>query len=108
MLELRAAKVDSLLSSKIVESLGQVSRSGAIPGVRLIEAKLKLDQDKVAVELATVKWQSLQLPIEMLDTILQSPQRNHRQLLQLRSPIDGIVTHADLFGTTKPPVAIPM
>ncbi len=96
VLELRAAKVDSLLSSKIVENLGQVSRSGAIPGVRLIEAKLKLDQDKVAVELATVKWQSLQLPSEMLDTILQSPQRNHRQLLQLRSPIDGIVTHADL------------
>ena len=95
-LELRAAQVDLLLSSKLVENIGQVSRNGAIPGVRLIEAKLKLDQDKVAVELASVKWQSLQLPREMLDTILQSPQQNHRQLLQLRSPIDGIVTHADL------------
>ena len=96
VLELRASQVDFLLSSKLVENIGPASRSGAIPGVRLIEAKLKLEQDRVAVELASVKWQSLQLPLAMLDTILKSPQQNHRQLLQLRSPIDGIVTHADL------------
>ncbi|MDX1929052.1 MAG: efflux RND transporter periplasmic adaptor subunit, partial [Pirellulaceae bacterium] len=96
ILELRAAQVDLLLSSKLVENIGQASRSGAIPGVRLIEAKLKLDQDQVAVELASVKWQSLQLPRAMLYAILHSPQENHSQLLQLRSPIDGIVTHADL------------
>ena len=96
MLELRAAQVDLLLSSKLVENIGKATRNGAIPAVRLIEAKLKQDQDKTAVELASVKWRSLQLPITMLDTILQSPQQNHRQLLQLRSPIDGVVTHADL------------
>jgi membrane fusion protein, heavy metal efflux system len=96
ILELRAAQVDFLLSSKLVESIGQASRSGAIPTVRLIEAKLKHDQDKTSVELASVKWRSLQLPITMLDAILQSPQQNHRQLLQLRSPIEGVVTHADL------------
>ena len=96
ILELRTAQVELLLSSKMVENLGQVSRSGALPAVRLIEAKLRQDQDKAAVELASVKWQSLQLPLSMLNTILQSPQQNHRQLLQLRSPIDGIVTHVDL------------
>ncbi len=96
ILELRAAQVDLLLSSKLVESIGQASRSGSIPAVRLIEAKLKQDQDKTSVELASVKWRSLQLPVTMLDTILQLPQQNHRQLLQLRSPIDGVVTHADL------------
>ena len=96
ILELRAAQVDLLLSSKLVENIGQASRSGAIPAVRLLEAKLKQDQDKTAVELASVKWRSLQLPVSMLDTIVLSPQQNHRQLLQLRSPIDGVVTHADL------------
>ncbi len=96
VLELRAAQVDLLLSSKLVENIGQASRGGAIPAVRFNEARLKQDQDKVAVELASVKWQSLQLPNTMLNSILQSPQQNHRQLLQLRSPIDGIVTHADL------------
>ena len=96
ILELRAAQVDLLLSFKLVENIGQATRSGAIPAVRLIEAKLKQDQDKTAVELASVKWRSLQLPVTMLDTILDSPQQNHRQLLQLRSPINGVVTHADL------------
>ncbi|MCF7961099.1 MAG: efflux RND transporter periplasmic adaptor subunit [Pirellula sp.] len=96
ILELRAAQGDLLLSSQLVESVGQASRSGAIPAVRFIEAKLKQDQDKTSVELASVKWRSLQLPVAMLDAILQSPQQNHRQLLQLRSPIDGVVTHADL------------
>ena len=96
ILELRAAQVDLLLSSKLVDNISQASRSGAIPAVRLIEATLKQDQDRTAVELASVKWRSLQLPLTMLNTILQSPQQNHRQLLQLRSLIDGIVTHADL------------
>ena len=89
ILELRAAQGDLLLSSQLVDSVGQASRSGAIPAVRFIEAKLKQDQDKTSVELASVKWRSLQLPVAMLDAILQSPEQNHRQLLQLRSPIDG-------------------
>ena len=101
ILELRAAQVDLLLSSKLVDNISQASRSGAIPAVRLIEATLKQDQDRTAVELASVKWRSLQLPLTMLDTILQSPQQNHRQLLQLRSLIDGIVTH--ITPTILPP-----
>ncbi len=96
ILELRAAQADLLLSSKLVENIGQATRSGAIPAVRLIEAKLKQDQDTTVVELASVKWRSLKLPVTMLDAILNSPQQNHRQLLQLRSPIEGVVTHADL------------
>jgi membrane fusion protein, heavy metal efflux system len=96
VLELRTAQVDLLLSSKLYENLAQAGRGGAVPAVRLTEAKLKQDQDKMAVELASAKWQSLQLPPTMLNTILMSPQENQRQLLQLRSPIEGIVTHADL------------
>lgn len=96
ILELKAAQVDLLLSSRLLENIGQANRSGAIPGIRWVEAKLKQDQDQAAVELATLKWRSLQLPVAMLDAILRSPQQNHRQMLELRSPIAGIVTHADL------------
>lgn len=96
VLELRAAQVDLQLSIKLVENMRQASLGGAIPGVRLIEANSKLEQDKSAVELGSAKWQSLQLPLSMLNTILASPDQDHRQLLELRSPIDGVVTHADL------------
>jgi RND family efflux transporter MFP subunit len=96
VLELRAAQVDLQLSIKLVDNMRQASRSGAIPGVRLIEANSKLEQDKSAVELGSAKWQSLQLPSSMLNAILESPDQDQRQLLELRSPIDGVVTHADL------------
>jgi cobalt-zinc-cadmium efflux system membrane fusion protein len=96
VLELRAAQVDWQLSLKLVENMSQAIRTGAIPGVRLVEADTKLQQDRAAVELASAKWQALQLPQSMLEIILRLPQQNHRQLLELRSPISGIVTHADL------------
>ncbi len=96
ILELRAAQVDYELSIKLVENMTQASRSGAIPGVRLLEADTKLQQDKASVELSSAKWHALQLPQSMLDTILRSPLQDHRQLLELRSPIKGVVTHADL------------
>lgn len=96
VLELRAAQVDLSLSRKLVENIGEAVRSGAIPGVRLVETQSKLEQDRVAVELGSAKWQALQLPPAMLDKILREPDQHHRQLLELRSPISGIVTHADL------------
>lgn len=96
VLELRAAQVDLSLSMKLVDNISQASRSGAIPGVRLLESQSKLEQDRAAVELASAKWQALQLPREMLETILRLPAQTHRQLLELRSPISGVVTHADL------------
>ncbi len=96
VLELRAAQVDFLLSLKLVENITEASRNGAIPGVRLVETRSKLEQDRAAVELASAKWQSLQLPTSMLQSILNFPDQDHRQLLELRSPIGGVVTHADL------------
>ncbi len=96
VLELRAAKVDLLLSTKLVESLSEASLRGAVPGSRLVEANTGLAQASAAVELARAKWRSLQLPDAKLQEILRSPQQNHQQLLELRSPIDGVVTHADL------------
>ena len=96
VLELRAAQIDLLLSEKLVANLGQASQSGAVPGARLRESQSKLEQDRVAIELGRAKWQALRLPIVTLNTILRSPETEHRQLLELRTPIGGVVTHADL------------
>ena len=46
VLELRAAQVDWQLSLKLVENMSQAIRTGAIPGVRLVEADTKLQQDR--------------------------------------------------------------
>ena len=95
-LELRAAQADVLLSSKLVDSTQLAGRSGAIPGVRLAEARAKLMQDEAAVEVASAKWKSLGLPTDILDAVIQNPQQPIRQTLLLASPITGVVTHADL------------
>lgn len=96
VLELRAAQVDFLLSEKLVANLSQASQSGAVPGARLRESRSKLEQDRAAIELGSAKWHALKLPTETLDNILRSPETEHRQLLELRTPISGVVTHADL------------
>lgn len=96
VLELRAAQVDYLLSQKLVANLRQASQSGAVPGARLRESQSKLEQDRAAVELGSAKWHALRLPTETLYSILGSPETEHKQLLELRSPINGVVTHADL------------
>ena len=96
VLALRASQVDRLLSERMVENVRPAILSGAVPGVRLIEAISKLEQDSAAVKLASAKWRSLQLPSTMLEAILLEPRLDHQQLLELQSPIDGIVTHADL------------
>jgi RND family efflux transporter MFP subunit len=53
-------------------------------------------QDQAAVEVASVKWKALGLPTEILDAVVRNPQQPIRQTLPLASPIDGVVTHADL------------
>lgn len=95
-LELRAAQSDVLLSTKLVASTEIAGRSGAIPGVRLAEARAKLMQDKAAVDVASVKWKALGLSTETLEAAIRNPQQPIRQTLQLISPINGVVTHADL------------
>ncbi|MEO8268347.1 MAG: efflux RND transporter periplasmic adaptor subunit, partial [Aureliella sp.] len=95
-LELRAAQVDVLLSTKLVASTELAGRSGAIPGVRLAEALAKLMQDQAAVEVTSAKWKALGLPTETLDSLIRNPQQPIRQSLPMTSPITGLVTHVDL------------
>ncbi len=96
ILELRAAQVDLLLSEKLVANLELVSQSGAVPGSRIRDAQAKLMQDRAAVGLGRAKWDALKLPSELLERILALPELEHEQLLDLRAPIAGVVTHADL------------
>lgn len=95
VLELRAARVEYLLSEKLVANLSQPTESGAVPGSRLRESRFKLEKDRAAVELASAKWKALRLSTKLLQAILDSPKTEHRPVLELRSPIDGVVTHAD-------------
>lgn len=96
VLELRAAQVELLLSEKLVANLESASQSGAVPGSRLRDSQAKMLQDRAAVQLGRAKWDALKLPPEMLDRILTSPEVEHQLLLDLRTPISGVVTHADL------------
>lgn len=95
-LELRTAQIEFELSSRLSKSTESASRTGAIAGMRFIEAQAKLQQDLAAREIAIAKWHSLRLPQETLDQIIENPRKEHRQRLALASPIDGIVTHTDL------------
>lgn len=94
--ELRTAQTELELSTKLVRSTESASKSGAIPGMRFLEAKIKFKQDQAALEIAKLKWHALQLPEESLVAILREPRVPHSRSLTLSSPIDGIVTHADL------------
>lgn len=96
ILELRAAQVERFLSEKLVANLEQASQNGAVPGARLRDSQAKLMQDRAAVQLGRSKWEALKLPPEILDRILTSPEVEHQRLLDLRTPIAGVVTHADL------------
>jgi len=95
-MEIRTAKIEVELSERLIQSIGGASRSGAIPGMRFIEAQSKLRQAQAALEIASAKWQGLRLPQEQLELILKDPRSEHRQRLALTSPIDGIITHTDL------------
>ncbi|MBC7965751.1 MAG: efflux RND transporter periplasmic adaptor subunit [Fuerstia sp.] len=95
-LEIRNAQTALNLSLKLQASAEAAGKTGAIPGIRFIEAKNQVQQDRAAVEIARAKWLSLQLPLEALETMLQTPNEPHQQRLALKSPIDGTVTHTDL------------
>ena len=95
-LELKNAQATLALSLKLAESTEAASRTGAIPEIRYVEARNEAEQNLAAVEIARAKWLGLQLPLETLEAILQSPEVATQQRLSLVSPIDGVVTHTDL------------
>ncbi len=95
-LEIRNAQTALNLSLKLQTSAEAAGKTGAIPEIRFIEAKNQVQNDRAAVEIAQAKWLSLQLPPEALEAMLRNPNEPHQELLALKSPIDGTVTHTDL------------
>ena len=95
-LEIRNAQTALNLSLKLQTSAEAAGKTGAIPGIRFIEAKNQVQKDRAAVEIAQAKWLSLQLPADALEAMLRNPNEPHQQRLALTSPIDGTVTHTDL------------
>jgi RND family efflux transporter MFP subunit len=95
-LELRTAQTAIDLALKLQASAEAAAASGAIPELRALEARTQVQLHRTAVEIASAKWLSLQLPQEELQALLEAPGRRRPQKLALRSPISGTVMHSDL------------
>jgi cobalt-zinc-cadmium efflux system membrane fusion protein len=95
-LELANAQNDVLLSAKLIKEMEPASLSGAIPAQRLVELKSQQQQHLNAMEIAKLKWRSLQLSVESLEQVLKGEQNPALLRFPIRTSIAGIVTHADL------------
>ena len=95
-LEIRSAQTALNLSLKLQASAEAAVKSGSIPEIRMIEAKNQVQKDRAALEIARAKWLSLQLPLEAVEAMQETPNEPLQQRLALKSQIDGTVTHTDL------------
>lgn len=91
--ELLAAKNDSRLSAKIVAGLEEAR--GAVPEQTILEARNRHRQNLNALEVGRVKWASLGLPADALETLLRTGKPS-LETLPVRTPVAGTVVHADL------------
>ena len=105
-LELVNAEVAVNLSEKLVARLEPAAKIGSVPAQRLLEARFKQQQDRIALEIARHKWRNLGLT----DLPSLAPGRDRddateerkdgtatpRLTLPIRAPIGGTVIHADL------------
>lgn len=95
-LEVRNAQTSLDLAVRLLGSTEAAAKSGAIPEIRYIEVKNQVQINRAALDIARVKWRSLQLPEEDLELMLKSPTEARPLKLSLLSPISGTVTHSDL------------
>lgn len=103
-LELVNAQNDVQLSTKILKELEQAS--GAVSGLRLLEAQAKQRQDRNALDIARGKWLSLGLPEDDLKQLLKDQNPQAARGLPVRSPIAGVATHGDaVVGQVVDPAA---
>lgn len=93
-LDLVNVQNDVELSAKILASLE--STTGAISEQRIWEARSKHLENLNALEIAKSKWLSFGLPHEDLDRLLRQRDPQVLGSLPVRSPIGGIVIHADV------------
>lgn len=93
-LEAVNARNDLRLSAKLLD---QMERAGpAVARQLLDEARTKKQQDEGAMQIARSKWLSLGLSGEEFDKLTRQSDLQRIPLLPIRSPIGGVVIHADL------------
>jgi multidrug efflux pump subunit AcrA (membrane-fusion protein) len=96
-LELRNAANAIDLSQRQVDRLRGLARDQVVAGRDFIEAATKLEQDKLAVQIATSKLASIGLEVSAISGLLGPADETSSQLrLPLVTPIRGTVSHADL------------
>jgi len=94
-LEFLTARTDIALSEKLVGDLEEATRSGAVAVQTLLDAEVKLRQQRIALDIARAKWIGLGLPADALDVMAREG-RPVTGALPVRSPIGGTVIHADV------------
>jgi RND family efflux transporter MFP subunit len=95
-LELRNAANELDLSSRQVQRLKALAEENAIAGKDYIEANVKHEQNKNAVQIARSKLRSLGLDESAIGNTVRRTEGAASLLLPLVSPIGGIVSHSDL------------
>lgn len=91
-LDVLQARNDVELSRKILEGLEPAATAGAVAAQRVIEAQQSHQQNLNTLQVLQAKSAALGVSDEML---LADPERSPLRL-PIRSPISGIVVHADL------------
>lgn len=95
LLELRNTGNDEALSGRLLRELEATRRDGAVTEQALEEARARNRQDQNAVEIVRMKWANLGFSPEELAPMLRERNPN-APVLTIRSPIRGVLTHADL------------
>jgi membrane fusion protein, heavy metal efflux system len=93
-LEAVNAHNDLRLSEKMVEQMEAAGQS--VSRRQWEEARSKYQQDREARRIARSKWLSLGLSREEFDNLTRESDLRRVPLLPIRSPIGGVVIHADL------------
>ncbi|WP_437193686.1 efflux RND transporter periplasmic adaptor subunit [Planctomicrobium sp. SH527] len=82
------------LSAKLLESLAPATQSGAVPGQRLVETENAHLQSQNSLDVIRAK--SIGLGLQESDLSASTNEKYGALRLPLRSPISGIVLHADV------------
>jgi len=93
-LEAVNAQNDLRLSAKLLEQMEEAGEG--VARQRLMEARSKHQQDLETLRIARSKWLSLGLSDEEFNKLTRARDLQRVPLLPIRSPISGVVIHADL------------
>lgn len=94
--ELLTARNEMRLSEKLATELRKSADMGVVTGQAVLDAETKHAQNRNALEVARAKWASLELPAAQADALLLAGEPVAGLTLPVRSPVAGVVVHAEL------------